>query len=225
MTTLLERKINAFWHRALSLSAITLILLFTALGMVSLRYEIPYPYMGSAPFEFPLQALSHPNPLGISSLIRVIGNPGPYLSHSINYLHPFPRNAFEDAQWWASTYTGINELFITPPYLTGFRIYSERSIVGEWNDVILSTANEDFTRKIMERMSSLCDSPIFGKCDGEYGYTCTLHCRDGYTALDGGKFLAIAKKYGARYVVVEKTQKLDFDLAYENDGFRIYKVP
>jgi len=37
-------------------------------------------------------------------------------------------------QLWAKENTPIDAMFITPPYLQGFRIYSERGAVAEWKD-------------------------------------------------------------------------------------------
>ena len=63
-----------------------------------------------------------------------------------------------------------------------------------------------------------------GHCDGEYGYTCNQFCREQYSRLDEAYFKKLAKKYNAGYAVVEKTKTLGFNLAYENDGYRIYKI-
>lgn len=205
--------------------SILFILIVTSLGAISLKKSlVRYPYFGSGTFEIIFTPAFISNPASFDSIRKIAADPRGYITHSVQYLYRFPRNGWEDIQVWASKNTNKDDIFITPPDMDGFRLHSERSTVGEWHDVILSTVNEDYAKKIWERMNDLCNSEIFGHCQGEYGYTCNQLCGDQYRKLDEKYFTQLARKYGAKYIVIEKPKALNFNLVYENNEYRAYRV-
>lgn len=203
---------------------ILFMLLFTSFSAINLRKLLDDPYYGGAIYELSMMPATKPNPLSFNGFKQILNEPGKYITHNVQYPYIFPKNDWETLQLWVNKNTKRDDIIITPPYLSGFRLNSERAIVGEWVEVILSNVNEDFAVKIWERMTDLCNSEIFGHCDGEYGYTCSQFCKEQYSKLDEDYFRKMAKKYNAGYVVVEKPKILDFSQAYENGSYRIYKV-
>lgn len=204
--------------------AILIVLVFASLGMASLRANLQDSFYGGSIFELSFTGAVTPNPISLQSFSQILAEPKKYIVKNVQFGYELPRNSWEDSQLWVKSNTGKNDIVITPPHLTGFRYYSERAAVAEWLDIILSTVNEEYGRQIWERLKDVCNSPILGYCEGEYGYTCSRFCGDQYSKLDEAYFKYLAKKYNANYVLVERPKSLNFRLAYENEGFRIYKI-
>jgi len=119
-----------------------------------------------------------------------------------------------DVQLWCKNNTPKDSFFIVPPYFMGFRVYSERSILGDWKDGGVSNFNPAFAIKWWERMRDL-------------GYTQENYKKYGkkeYNSLTEFEFEKLAKKYNATHVIVEKPKELNFTLSYENGYFRIYEM-
>ena len=120
------------------------------------------------------------------------------------------QTTWEEVQVWARRNTPRSARFITPPDLEGFRIFSERGIVGDWKDgtfIMFSKRSADQWWSIMR----------------------DLHTRDrtdrrGYTALDEDALRRLGAKYAAEYVVARKTRALAFKPLYENRDFRVYQI-
>jgi hypothetical protein len=108
-------------------------------------------------------------------------------------------------QLWAKDNTPIDAMFITPPYLQGFRIYSERGTVAEWKDGTQQYFDTEYSFVWWERISDL------GKEDKTY-----------YDSLTKERLLEFCKKYGASYIVFPVTKKLDLPPVYENKEYRVY---
>lgn len=122
------------------------------------------------------------------------------------HFHPENRNksGWRDVQFWAKNNTQKSDIFLTPPYLTGFRIFSERPIVGEWKDGTQQYFDSEYGDIWWERMNDLGMGKEFDKLDLE-------------------KLEAIANKYRARYVVVPKSRELGLKSVYKNSSYGIYK--
>jgi hypothetical protein len=204
------------------ITILAFLLLFCTVATINLRFVASH--TGGGLFELSLVGKEAPNPLGKEAFKQLLTNPRATITKSVQYGYDFPRDDFEDVQRWMRQNTSPSEVVISPPYLYGFRLYSERTVVGEWLDTVLGVLDEAYTKKILERMTDLCNSEIFGHCDGEYGYTCQMLCRDQYNALDEGNFVEISQKYNASYVVVEKSKQLEFPPLYENEGFKVYRI-
>lgn len=106
-----------------------------------------------------------------------------------------------DIQLWAKNNTSINEVFLTPPNKTGFRIFSERKIIGEYKDgapVIFSFKFATIWRQRMEDLQS-------------------------YILFSENDINRLKTKYHFDYVVVEKPKSFDFIKVHENNKYTIYK--
>lgn len=205
-------------------AAILVVLLFASLGITSLRAPLQDTFYGGSVYELSFTGAVSPNPISLESFSQILVNPKKYITHNVQFGYEFPRNSWEDVQLWANRNTDKNDIIITPPNFAGFRYYSERAVVAEWLDIILSTVNEEYGKEIWERLKDVCNSPIIGQCEGEYGYTCSRFCGEQYSKLDEAYLRYLAQKYNAGYIVVEKPRSLKFKQAYENNGFRVYKI-
>ncbi|MFC1713592.1 DUF6798 domain-containing protein [Candidatus Poribacteria bacterium] len=122
------------------------------------------------------------------------------------HFHPKDRNesSWREAQLWARNNTQKSDTFITPPYTTGFRIFSERPIVGEWKDGTQQYFDSEYGPVWWERMNDLGRDKNFDKLDLE-------------------KLTLIAGKYKAKYVVVPASKELAIQMVHKNSGYRIYQ--
>lgn len=125
---------------------------------------------------------------------------------------------YEDVQRWAKENTKINDVFIVPPHLCGFRIYSERSIYTDWKDGTMLNFNPEFGSEWIRRMENL------GIKDKKYPVK-------GYNVLKKEDFLRISEeifKWQSQpktvYVVVNKRKNLDLIEVYSNSFFKVYRI-
>lgn len=128
-----------------------------------------------------------------------------------NYLREW-----KDVQLWCKRNSSIDDTFITPPYLRGFRVYSERPIVGSFYDL----SNVIYVPEVMsEGIKRMKDLGI----DSYSSWKSLSEWKRRYNALSENEFIELGKKYGASYIVVEKIRYLNFTQVYENKLFRVYK--
>lgn len=123
--------------------------------------------------------------------------------------------AWKEAQIWAKNNTRINTVFITPPYIDGFRVFSERGIVGDWKDGTGAFWSSPFTLNWWQRMND------FGINEKHYD---EIYQIESYNNLTKTQFLQIAEKYNANYIVTEKDKKMDLPLLFQNSYFNIYFI-
>lgn len=131
-----------------------------------------------------------------------------------------PVTYYKDIQLWAEENTNQNNIFLVPPYdivndsiyiQGGFRTYSERPIYGEWGmDGGFGFFNHALAYEWYQRMNDL----------GIY----TSQDLSKYKLLDETKIKELQKKYNIAYAVFEKPKHLDFESAYENKLFVVYKI-
>lgn len=115
---------------------------------------------------------------------------------------------WNDVQLWVEHHTPRAAVLLTPPAREGFRVFSERAIVGEWKDGTQQFFSWRFTREWKRRMAD-----VGGGDPALY---------DGLTAEDLGR---IAGAYGAGYAVTAAAAVYPFERVYENDEFAVYRLP
>jgi hypothetical protein len=137
----------------------------------------------------------------ITAFIFLVMLPGVF-----RHFHPKGRNesSWREAQLWVRNNTQKSDTFITPPYLTGFRIFSERPIVGEWKDGTQQYFDSEYGPVWWERMNDLGRDKEFDKIKLE-------------------ELVLVADKYKAKYVVVSTSKELDLEMVHKNSGYRIYQ--
>ncbi len=118
--------------------------------------------------------------------------------------------AWVDVQAWAHDNTARDAIFLTPAYLYGFRVESERPIVGEWKDGTQQYFSVPYASDWWNRMRDL---------KTESGRATT------YNDLTQAEVEAIRDKYGARYAVFFADKALDLPVAYRNPWFVVYLIP
>lgn len=130
--------------------------------------------------------------------------------------HQVYSNSFDGIALWASQHTEKNAVFITPPYLDGFRLKASRAIVVDFKAFPFSD------QAMIEWRDRIYD--IAGSNDLSLGNNWYAELRNHYLKLHDQDFKLLADKYHAQYVVVEDQQPLGFPLIYSNSDYLVYKV-
>ena len=129
----------------------------------------------------------------------------PYYFHYQNALITDLSNygSWLDLQLWSDVNTPVSAVFLTPPYLSGFRNFSQRSIIGDYKDGGVIFYSSTYAHTWQQRMTDLKEFNQFNAKD----------------------FKKLQQKYFFNYlVVVNNHSELDFDLIYQNQNFRLYQL-
>jgi hypothetical protein len=144
-------------------------------------------------------------------------------------IYVFARHTpWYDAQIWARDHTAKDTVFITPPHLWWFydpewRVYSERSTVALWSDLLEIALVPDYVGEWKERFEMLAPGAL-ARFRGDVFESRQIAARAFYS-LPADDLLHAARRYGASYLVVEKPHAYDFPVVYENERFVIYRLP
>lgn len=118
---------------------------------------------------------------------------------------------------WARDNTSINSIFITPPYISGFRVYSQRSTFVEWHDDgSFAIFNIPYEIKWYERINNFKYDKWYVNPDSWYDL------KKKYFDYSTEKFVFLAKKVKAKYIITENSQILELEKIYHNNHFCIY---
>lgn len=127
-----------------------------------------------------------------------------------DYWHyPGPLIEMEDygdwlsVQLWVKNNTVKESIFLTPPNLSGFRSFSQRSIVADNKDGGLIFYSPEYAAQWQNRVEKLRGYNRFGEKD----------------------FLSISQDYPFDYLVVSSShQPLNWKIVYRNPSFLIYQL-
>jgi len=117
-----------------------------------------------------------------------------------------------DIQVVAQKHSRKDDLFIIPPYMNDFGIYSRRATLGDWAEG--SNAfylDNQFACEWLARMNDLGWRKLLGEVEG-------------YQNLTTKKVLVAAKKYGATYIIAQKPKTFELKKIYENKLFILYEA-
>jgi len=132
------------------------------------------------------------------------------------YYHGYRRgekDPWADVQFFSQQHTAKDALFIIPPYLNDFGIYSKRATLGDWAEgSSIIYLDNDYAKQWFERM-------------GDLGWKTIRGAEAGYNALTTEAIVAAAKKYRAQYVVTQKPKTFELPVLYENKAFILYEIP
>jgi hypothetical protein len=110
---------------------------------------------------------------------------------------------WRDAQNWVRQHTRHDAVLLTPPRgENGFRVFAERTIVGEWKDGTQQYFDDAFVKEWGERMEAL----------------------EGYDRLSDEELLALAGRYGATHVVTAARPPRGLLLVYRNRQWAVYRA-
>lgn len=114
---------------------------------------------------------------------------------------------WHEAQVWVRRNTPRDSIILTPPGREGFRVFSERALVGEWKDGTQQFFSWAFTLEWRRRMEDLqvATSPFEG--------------------LRPERLAELGRRYAASHLVFPAGHTLPFTLLFENSEFAIYKLP
>ena len=116
--------------------------------------------------------------------------------------YPKPQSDWIKAQMWAKENTKKNEIFLTDPYLTGFRIYSQRSIVGDVKDGGVNIYSPDFAK---------------------YWYGVMRNTR-GLKNFNDRDVRSLKESFQFNYLITYNNHVLTYPVIYSNQKYRIYKT-
>lgn len=115
--------------------------------------------------------------------------------------------AWNEAQTWVGRHTARDSVILTPPDREGFRVFSERAVVGEWKDGTQQFFSWAFTLEWRKRMEDL-----------QIGVS-------SFEDLPPERLAELGRRYGASYLVFPAGSRLPFESLFENSEFAIYRLP
>jgi hypothetical protein len=118
---------------------------------------------------------------------------------------------------WIQQHTPRDAIFITPPYLEGFRLRAERAIVVDFKSTAYLEAD---VREWRDRLLDLTSHVVYTRKQDPYPAM-----RIGYQSLTPDAIGLLAAKYGATSVVAEKPTRFEMPLLYENASYALYEIP
>lgn len=129
------------------------------------------------------------------------------IKKTIEYKQSFsankePKGDWQKAQIWAKENTPPDSAFMVPPNKTGFRIFSERPILGDIKDGAVVMYSSIYAKKWIELMQDLESYYNFGEDD----------------------FENLKVKYDFDYLITPAAQNLNFIKVYQNTSFTIYQI-
>ncbi len=132
-----------------------------------------------------------------------------------------------DVQEWARDNTSKDTVFITPPqrfylYESDWRVYSERSTVATYSELLVAAFNPQYTETWTKRFDAVAPGAI-PQFNGDY-FTNARLAKEAYYALPAGSIQKLACEYKASYIVMEKPHSLPYPLAYQNAEFEVYDL-
>ena len=196
------------FERGLTPTAVGLALVFLFLLLVSLGRKFLPPSTYSRPWQTILTGC-----LFISLLDTAIlyhrGGPEIYYHGSVLG----ERDPWADLQLFARTHSEKDDLFIVPPYINDFSLYSQRATLGDWAEgANILYMDNSFAQQWLERMNDL-------------GWKTMEGAVSGYNGLSTDQIVEAARKYRASYIVTEKPKHFDLLRMYENSRYILYRAP
>lgn len=126
--------------------------------------------------------------------------------------------AWVDVQHWANAHSPIDTLFLTPAQQGGFRIHSQRGVVGEWRDGTQLYFAANFAGQWWQRMNDLQPDMIIA-----FDKTSLLSRGRPLGQLDDGQIIEIAQRYKADLVVLPHSTTRALAKVYDNQTWTIFK--
>ncbi len=131
-------------------------------------------------------------------------------------------SSWTDVQDWANAHSPVESLFLTPIQPGGFRLKSNRAVVGEWRDGTQLYFSSVFANQWWNRMTDL--QP--GLLTNSQGRS-ILSAGRSLDSVDDEALVKLAGKYSANFIVLPKRDGRTLPVAYENADYAVYlpKLP
>lgn len=143
-------------------------------------------------------------------------------------IHIWPKKTpFYDVQMWAKTHTPRSAKFLTPPakwwlYDVEWRVISERSTVSTLSELLEAAFDPAYIDYWRPRFEDIAPGAI-SQFKGDYLENFKI-ANNAFYNNTTERFLYLAKKYDASYLVVEKKYKYELPVLYENSEYKIYSL-
>lgn len=142
---------------------------------------------------------------GLLSLLAFLVAAGPLVADNYRRQRSrFEQGSFFEAQTWARANTAKTAVFLTPPQEAGFRVFSERAIVGEWKDGTQQYFDDDFAREWGRRMEVVMAKDFAKYSDAE--------------------IVALAREFGADYIVGQGRRR-KLPVVFDGGSTVVYSLP
>ncbi|MBL8187935.1 MAG: hypothetical protein JNK38_08005 [Acidobacteria bacterium] len=140
----------------------------------------------------------------------------------VPYYFGVKRFADEPSNWvnaalWVKANGPRDTVYLVPPGRNGFSVLSERSIVAEFK---LNPDGSRFLAEWFERLRDLSG----GELPTGRGFENRRPLDRAFAKLTREQLLALSQKYNARYAVLHKDSKAQFEVVYQNKDYRVVKL-
>lgn len=135
------------------------------------------------------------------------------------------KTPFYDVQLWAKNNTPKDAIFITPPskwwlYDVEWRVISERSTVSTLSELLEAAFDPSYIHYWKPRFEDIAPRALV-QFKGDYLVNFKIANNAFYTNTSE-RFLYLAKKYNASYLVVEKKYEYNLPIVYKNEAYSVY---
>ena len=199
---------------------------FLAVGILVALANWDRPNLAFLPEEYPVYALNNPTviaafALAIAVLVarelagsarRVVAVAAALAT--VFWLGPtayarkrpkWETGAWREVQDWVRLNTPKDAVLLTPPQEAGFRVFSERSVVGEWKDGTQQYFDSDFATEWAARMNAVGPA--------------------GFVQLPDATLAEIARRFRASYIVIPPRRKRPgLTEVYRNGHYAVYTL-
>ncbi len=150
-------------------------------------------------------AWSDPRRRRVLSVLAFLLTIGPlFVDNYRRQAFRFEQGSFRAAQNWAREHTPKTAVFLTPPKEAGFRVFSERTIVGEWKDGTQQYFDDAFAKEWGRRMEIVMAQEFPRYTDDEVAN--------------------LARTFGADYIVGQGRRRR-LPIVFDGGSTVIYSVP
>lgn len=136
---------------------------------------------------------------------------------ALRHFGPAAADDWEDVQKWAKANTRASAVILTPPQRSGFRIHSDRAIVGEWRDGTQAYFSPDFAQQWLKTMHTVQSGMLV---DRDAGLLVSRGADIG--TLSDDKILEVCQLTGASHVVLPAGNGRQLRRLYANGSWAVY---
>jgi hypothetical protein len=146
----------------------------------------------------------------------------PATRQGVKYSFEISKFAEQNSDWvkaclWIRENTPNDARFLTPPGIEGFTYLSNRSNIGEFK---INPDGAQYLAQWYERLRDLAG----GTLPNEKGFANIPLLNRGYASLGQEQLLGLRDKYEAGFALLPKSSQVNFEIVFENNGYKIVKL-